>query len=590
MAFTGNDIALFIFLKQVFDFKHRVENWGKKDFHGIRFDPWINKWTRDVFINKGLFQYLKIYEDRKLFELFYKDLSFKPELRFLNNPFLLKDSNEKGLPQQAHDQIKKEAAEANPAAPAQIYGTEEAKTAAEEKKATKPALIREKKEGGKEEEKAKETEEAAETMASAEEGVSKEAAQQPEPGHRMPAGLPPMPTYASAAPAPRVVADKPDQTETEKTTGAPQSKPEAVGKSSKAVEEHAVQGAPSARAGLPVDNVSKEATQPVKGIKPGGAGFQFPKPPASIMNSLQNFGSAAGRFFQRNMGKFFTVGRIGTAVSAGIGAVAGAGFGPIGSLAGAAGGGIGSFWIKSGDGARFLGKAANKGLNAFEKLSKPGLKGASGSFGSFGSKKLVWGLFLGLFFFVFFSGIIGGLSGTTPSGQAAPQAPPAGSPVPYQPGAGSGILSCPLNGVTTKTLGSKDAGGHCTPQYEAQEAPCLPGDPTGRSTAIDIRSADKAVFLPSLGGQTTDWTVDATDKIYDMGVDVGQDLVAIASYKGKSYRIRFVHLDSTFLKVGEHYADGTFVGYYRGIQNHVHITLKEDDVFKPVDLYFNLCS
>lgn len=152
----------------------------------------------------------------------------------------------------------------------------------------------------------------------------------------------------------------------------------------------------------------------------GRFNFRNFKLPGTFVNAMKNFGSAAGRFFQRNVGKFFTVGRIGTAVSAGIGAVAGAGFGPIGSLAGAAGGGIGSFWIKSGDGARFLGKAANKGLNAFEKLSKPGLKGAPGSFASSGSKKLVWGLFLGLFFFVFFSGLIGGITNTTPSGQAAP--------------------------------------------------------------------------------------------------------------------------------------------------------------------------
>lgn len=183
---------------------------------------------------------------------------------------------------------------------------------------------------------------------------------------------------------------------------------------------------PQNRSGVPVGE---------RPIPPSSASARFNfrnfKLPGTFVNTMKNFGSAAGRFFQRNMGKFFTVGRIGTAVSAGIGAVAGAGFGPIGSLAGAAGGGIGSFWIKSGDGARFLGKAANKGLNAFEKLSKPGLKGASGSFGSFGSKKLVWGLFLGMFFFVF-SGIIGGITGTAPTGKAAP--------VPAQPIAGAG---CP---------------------------------------------------------------------------------------------------------------------------------------------------
>lgn len=160
----------------------------------------------------------------------------------------------------------------------------------------------------------------------------------------------------------------------------------------------------------------------------------------------------------------------------------------------------------------------------------------------------------------------------------------------YTPGGGTGIVSCPLNGAATITLGSKDAGGHCTPQYQAQEAPCLQGDPTGRGSAIDAQSSDKAVFLPMLGGQRADWTVDTTIPITDGGIYVGQDLAASASYSGKAYRIRFVHLDSTQLTVGSHYPSGTFVGYYRTAQNHIHVTLQEDGVFKDSDLYFNLCK
>lgn len=159
----------------------------------------------------------------------------------------------------------------------------------------------------------------------------------------------------------------------------------------------------------------------------------------------------------------------------------------------------------------------------------------------------------------------------------------------YTPNGGAGIVSCPLNGVATITLGSKDAGGHCTPQYQAQEASCLNPDVTGRSTAIDVQSSDKAVFLPTLGGQTAEWTIDTTGAISEGGVYVGQDLAATSSYNGKTYRIRFVHLDSTQLKIISHYPSGTFVGLYRTAQNHVHITLQADSVFKPADLYFNLC-
>lgn len=164
------------------------------------------------------------------------------------------------------------------------------------------------------------------------------------------------------------------------------------------------------------------------------------------------------------------------------------------------------------------------------------------------------------------------------------------SSIAYTPNGGAGIVSCPLNGAATITLGSKDAGGHCTPQYQAQEAPCLNPDVTGRSTAIDVQSSNKAVFLPTLGGQSADWIVDTTGSISDNGAYVGQDLAATASYNGKSYRIRFVHLDSTQLKIGSHYPSGTLVGLYRTAQNHVHITLQEDGTFKPADLYFNLCK
>ncbi len=457
--------------------------------------------------------------------------------------------------------------------------------------------------------------------------------------------------------------------------------------------------------------------EPPKAETPQPASQRFNIRSFKTPNFVKNFSSNTQIFAKNNLGKIA---------------------GGFGNMLKRAGRGFGSPLLNGAYNA--LGGIGTGGLRAFGRISnipRPRLGGiTNSSLKSSGSKKLLWGLALGIFFFVFVGGIIGGITGNTPSGEAAPVSStgvngvdytlplrnpsisvqdireqikqiwpnaqidnwqliidqaklhnwnPAvlltlwieesgaqgvsasdplgcdvrkpttdiqislgcffnsfdnkftndqfpqflltysspGDPIPfktnpnfpdnfkywysklvptgigattaitsstsYTPNGGAGIVSCPLNGVATITLGSKDAGGHCTPQYQAQEAPCLPGDPTGRTTAIDVQSSDKAVFLPTLGSQSADWTVDTTGTIIDGGINVGQDLAATASYNGRSYRIRFVHLDLTKLTVGNHYPSGTFVGYYRTAQNHVHVTLQEDGVFKDSDLYFNLC-
>lgn len=125
----------------------------------------------------------------------------------------------------------------------------------------------------------------------------------------------------------------------------------------------------------------------------GGINIKIGGPP----NVAKNFGSNAQIFAKKNLGRLgSSLGDIAKGVGRGI-----------------AGPGLTSLY-------KGLGKVGGGGLNAFERLNSPGLKGVSRSFASSGSKRLVWGLLLGLLFFVFFSGIIGGLSGTTPSGEAAP--------------------------------------------------------------------------------------------------------------------------------------------------------------------------
>lgn len=163
----------------------------------------------------------------------------------------------------------------------------------------------------------------------------------------------------------------------------------------------------------------------------------------------------------------------------------------------------------------------------------------------------------------------------------------------YNPGGGTGIVSCPVNGGRSYH-GSKGKGGHCDPKtYKFQCTP--PGQPgyTGRETAVDIQGSDKNVSLPNLGGGSVQWTIveDPT-----RGGDIkdseggGKAITAQASYNGHIYRIRLVHLISSTLNVGDKANSGKYVGQYNGNANHVHITLQEDGVYKPADLYFNLCQ
>lgn len=187
----------------------------------------------------------------------------------------------------------------------------------------------------------------------------------------------------------------------------------------------------------------------------------------SLPNVAKNFGSNAQIFAKKNLG------RLGRGIA-----------GP--GLTGA---------------YNLLGKAAGGGLNAFERLSNPGLKGTSRSFVSSGSKKLVWGLLLGFFFFAIFTGLIGGLSGTTPPTGAAP-----GGGIPTV-----SLASCPVSSskITWPSYQinplTSIPTGHCTTDDEGK---CPTDCPfTGRrAKSIDIdTSGGKNVILPAINGQSVQW-------------------------------------------------------------------------------------
>lgn len=170
---------------------------------------------------------------------------------------------------------------------------------------------------------------------------------------------------------------------------------------------------------------------------------------------------------------------------------------------------------------------------------------------------------------------------------------------PAAPGAGTGVISCPVTGTAEITNGSKDTGGHCSPSYVQQygSAGCDPAAAgyTGRDKAVDIKSTFSSVYLPTVNGQEVTWTVAEASKTIIDAEGGGLDFVATTITEGKHYRIRFVHLEGipTDLTLGSQAPSNKFIGNY--YQNnpygaHVHVTIQENGEFKPADTYFNLCK
>lgn len=404
MALTDKDITLFKFLRSAIDFKHRAGNWEKENFLGIPFDPWINFWTQRVFLARKLPQYVNLFKDRKVFEELYKNLGFKPELQFLNNPQLVKEApQEQPLPQDVHNQIAKEASSVGTAAVQQVYGPSQSEKAAEQSRAKVIAVA------------ADQAARAGEPTATMIGGVpSANIGQSTRVVHDIPPAKPPA-EAAETSPSKIYIANK-----SRTVAETPPSKSELVAANKSGV----VTEKPPSTIFIADKSGKVVGEHPIPSSAPQRFNLaSFKSSLSSTFSKMQNFTSRAGIFFQRNVGKFFTVGRIGTAISAGIGAVAGLGFGPIGALAGGAAGGIGSFWIRSGEGVRFLGGVGNGAINAWGRFSNQVSGGTTRLAAP--SKKLVWALLLGLFFFVFGAGLLGGLTGTTPSGEAAPITPTA---------------------------------------------------------------------------------------------------------------------------------------------------------------------
>lgn len=154
-----------------------------------------------------------------------------------------------------------------------------------------------------------------------------------------------------------------------------------------------------ATAGPSVDAVSKEATQPAKGIKSGGARFQASKISSAITNTERGLFSRAGMFLKKN---FATLASAGTGFFAGLGITGGSVFG---GLMGAAGGTALRFWAGGGGAGRFFNKFLNGSANFVNRLSF-NIAGPKFSFAKAGGRKALIGVLIamgGFFAFSLFS-------------------------------------------------------------------------------------------------------------------------------------------------------------------------------------------
>lgn len=389
MAFTDRDIWLSQFIKRAMDFKKRPENWAKQSFQGIEFEPWINKWTRDIFMERKLPYYVNLFKDKEVFDTVYENLARKPELRFLYNPLSLKDSDkEDGLSKKLHDQIEKEAAEAHPKGAEAVYGN------AEERRHLPPPI---------KEDQASETTgtEASVTMSS--------NAEQP--------GL--FTTSSSSGSA--------------RISTSPTKTPDA--QSSNTTTASSSAGSTKINFGSSSTSTTSSSASTITTT----TSYPTPKAPEGLVRARKNFFSSVGRPLRG----FLTKANIGTMVSGVTGAFAGLGMtagSPWGALMGGTGGVAGRFWITNGGGERFLGKLGNSLTNSIGRLSNsvagpkfavPKLKGRV-LFGAVG-------LFMLVFVFLSFSSLNmpGGLGGT-----GSAQAAPSSKPTALGPLTAGDILSC----------------------------------------------------------------------------------------------------------------------------------------------------
>lgn len=296
-----------------------------------------------------------------------------------------------------------------------------------------------------------------------------------------------------------------------------------------------------------------------------GPKIQVPKIPTGLASGVKNFTTGAGIFFQRNVGKFLTVGNIATGISGLIGGVVGAGLtggSPLGILAGAGGGVVGRFWVGGGGGGQFFGRVGNGlinfGVGVSNQVSTTALiKGPS--------KKIWVGALIGAFMlFIGASALSGLIPGQTPPTEAAPV---------------QAVASCPVPGgrISTSSYNADSIRGHCGSSYGLA---CRCGTAGRRAKAIDIPTNGKSVALPEIAGQQVKWRLIVGPYPVDSGEGGGLGYTFAADIGIDKWFLDMLHLNRTSLVFGVDYPSGTVVATTAA--DHVHTTIGKNLSQTPV--------
>jgi hypothetical protein len=137
--------------------------------------------------------------------------------------------------------------------------------------------------------------------------------------------------------------------------------------------------------------------------------------------------------------------------------------------------------------------------------------------------------------------------------------------------------SCPVPGgtITTHSYSFSPTNGHCSPGYslEGNCTVCPGGAGIGvsrRANAIDVATNGKAVVLPTLNGQTVQWTMVQSYPVA-AGDGGGNGYTFQATVGSDTYTLDLLHMNTTSLQKGQSYPSGTTIG--TTTIDHVHMTM-----------------
>lgn len=147
----------------------------------------------------------------------------------------------------------------------------------------------------------------------------------------------------------------------------------------------------------------------------------------------------------------------------------------------------------------------------------------------------------------------------------------------------AGTTSCPINGgyVSTPSYSANPGTGHCGGGYAYS---CHCGTEGRRAKAIDVPTNGQSVVLPTINGQSVNWTLVTGPYSVDSGEGGGFGYTFQAIAGADIWYLDMLHLNQSALKSvlagGESYPSGTPVA--TTVIDHVHMTIGKNLSSVPI--------